>query len=271
MDGFVLILAIIVFSVFKNVIQEVKKKEGEKSLPDVFDTQIEHEDSKDRALEALRRWEARQRAGSRTGSEAARAERSAPDSIRIPRPGEHHTDVRLKSPGRLQQEASRQQISWRESEETSERAAADRRRFSPPMPQATGGAEQTRREAYDAIRQLLDGRTRLPAPAESEVLPTQSSRDLPAARPERRLERRPERAPAKRPRIQGTVARQRAETASKLVAPAPDRRSGRGGSGGAQAGLERLEQRPPLERAILYAELFGKPVGLRPPGYGIGD
>ena len=55
MDGFVLILAIIVFSVFKNVIQEAKKKEGKKSLPDVFDTMAEHDESQDRALEALRR------------------------------------------------------------------------------------------------------------------------------------------------------------------------------------------------------------------------
>ena len=38
MDGFVLILAIIVFSVFKNVMQEAKKKQGKSSLPDVFDT-----------------------------------------------------------------------------------------------------------------------------------------------------------------------------------------------------------------------------------------
>ncbi|MCL7991608.1 MAG: hypothetical protein M8840_10740, partial [marine benthic group bacterium] len=71
MDPFVLILAIIVFSVFKNVIQEAKKKEGKKSLPDVFDTIAEHDESQDRALEALRRWEARQRAGSAPSPEAA--------------------------------------------------------------------------------------------------------------------------------------------------------------------------------------------------------
>ena len=45
MDGFVLILAIIVFSVFKNVMQEAKKKQGKGSLPDVFDTLAEHDDS----------------------------------------------------------------------------------------------------------------------------------------------------------------------------------------------------------------------------------
>jgi hypothetical protein len=271
MDGFVLILAIIVFSVFKNVIQEAKKKEGKKPLPDVFDTMAEHDESQDRALEALRRWEARQRAAAGPSPETVRPERPAAESMRIPRPGEHHTDVRLKSPGRLQQEASRQQLSWRESGEASERSATARRRFSPPKPQVTGDGEQTRREAYDAIRQLLDGRTRLPVPAESEVLPARRSRDVPAARPQTRPERRPERAPAKRPRIQGTVARQRAETPAKPVTPAPDLRTGRGGSGEALAGLERLERRPPLERAVLYAELFGKPVGLRPPGHGIGD
>jgi hypothetical protein len=271
MDGFVLILAIIVFSVFKNVIQEAKKKEGKKSLPDVFDTMAEHDESQDRALEALRRWEARQRAGSEPSPERVRPQRPAPESMRIPRPGEHHTDVRLKSPGRLQQEASRQQLSWRESGEASERSATTRRRFPTPKPQASGEIESTRREAYDAIRQLLDGRASLPAQAESEVLPTRRARDVPAAPLQSRLERRPERAPAKRPRIQGTVARQRAETPAKPVTPVPDRRTGRGGGGEALSGLERLEQRPPLERAILYAELFGKPVGLRPPGHGIGD
>ncbi|MCL7980458.1 MAG: hypothetical protein M8865_11215 [marine benthic group bacterium] len=270
MDPFVLILAIIVFSVFKNVIQEAKKKEGKKSLPDVFDTIAEHDESQDRALEALRRWEARQRAGSAPSPEAVGPEQPVPESMRIPRPGERRTDVRLKSPGRLKQEASRQQLSWRESGEASERSATTRRRLSTPKPQATDAAEQTRREAYDSIRQLLDGRTKLPVPIESEPQERRARR-VPALPPETRLERRPQRAPVKRPRIQGTIAKQRAEKSSDLLAPSPARRSGRGGSGETLAGFERLEQRPPLERAVLYAELFGKPVGLRLPGEGIGD
>ena len=269
MDGFVLILAIIVFSVFRNVLQEAKKKEGKKSIPDVFDTIADHDESQDRALEALRRWEARQRAGSGRGSQPEEGTR--PEAVRIPRPDEHRTDVRLKSPGRLQQEESRQQVSWRASGQARERPATARRRFPAPGPAATGEAEQSRREAYDAIQQLLDGRARLPVPIESEDLPVRRTRQEPAVRSETRLERRGDRLPDKRPRIQGTVARQRSEASSPSPLATPARGSGRDRGGEESSGLERLDQRPPLERAILYAELFGKPVGLRPPGRGPGD
>ena len=271
MDGFVLILAIVVFSVFKNVIQEAKKKEGKKSLPDVLDTIAEHEDSQSQALEALRRWEARQRAGSRPGPEAEHPELPAPESTRIPRPGEHHTDVRFKSPGRLKQEASRQQISWRESGEARERPATARRRFPAPIPQATDDAGQTRREAYDAIRQLLDGRTRLPVPTTSEELPDRRGRRQLVPRVERTPERIIGRETKQRPRIQGTIARNRVSEPLPAEEIVPVRGTARGRGRRAPEGFERIDERPPLERAVLYAELLGKPMGLRPPGPGDRD
>ena len=206
MDGFVLILAIVVFSVFRNVMAEAKKKQGRKSLPDVLDTITEHDDAQDRALEALRQWEARQQQPA-AGSE--------------PRPFE----------------VARSQ-----------------------------SAEQTRREAYDAIRELLGGKTERPAPQ----VPARTERtadSVPAERPSAEPTRIRDRVSTYRPRIRGTVQR-RTETTQ----PTPRQtESGTKSSEAAPAGLDRLDSLPPIARGILYGELLGKPVAFREPGEGWGD
>lgn len=230
MDGFVLILAIIVFSVFRNVIAEAKKKQDGKSLPDVLDTIAEHDDAQDRALEALRKWEARQRA-LRTGRED----------------DEQRTDVRLPVPNRQQQPA----------------AGSQSRPFELTRSQS---AEQTRREAYDAIRELLGGKTDRPAsqvPSRDE----HTAESLPVPRPPAAPTRIRDRASTLRPRIRGTVQRS-TETTQPTPRP-PERRQK--SSEAAPAGFGRLDSLPPIARGILYAELLGKPVGFREPGEGQGD
>jgi len=262
-DGFVLILAIIVFSVFKNVMQEVKKKQGSSSLPDVFDTIAEHDDSKDRAREALRRWEAKQRSLPSPQPEGPTG--TSPGSARIPRSGEHRTDLRLSSPGRLQQETSRQQNSWRQSAQRGGRPLPEGRRtkFAPPAAQADDAAERTRQEAYDAIRQLLGGQSRRPEPMDGG--------NLPARRPARVPTIRTDAVPTRRPRIQGTVARRREEEARRTEANSPRTVQAESGRGASAPGLERLDRLPPVARGILYAELLGTPLGLREPRQVIGD
>ena len=272
MDGFVLILAIIVFSVFKNVMQEAKKKQGRTSLPDISDTIAEHDDAQERAREALRRWEAKQRALTESGRERPMGT-SRPGPVSIPRPGEHRSDVRLSSPGRLQQETSRQQTSWRQSAQRGGRRMPESRLPRLSLPAEPDAAERTRQEAYDAIRQLLAGQARPSRPAESASLPARRPERMPAERmpAERRPAARSDPVPARRPRIQGTLARRREEEALRIEAlsQAGDRDADR--DVGSAAGLERLDRLPPVARGILYAELLGTPVGLRAPRRVIGD
>lgn len=208
MDGFVLILAIVVFSVFRNVMAEAKKKQGRKSLPDVLDTITEHDDAQDRALEALQKWEARQR-------------QQQPAAGSQPRPFE----------------VERSQ-----------------------------SAEQTRREAYDAIRELFGGKTERPAP-QVPARTERTNQSVPAERPSAEPTRIRDRVSTYRPRIRGTVQR-RTETTQ----PTPRQtESGTTSSEAAPAGLDRLDSLPPIARGILYAELLGKPVAFREPGEGWGD
>lgn len=240
MDGFVLILAIIVFSVFRNVIAEAKKKQN-RDLPDVLDSIAEHDEAQDRALEALRSWEARQRAVKAGGGTPDPASR---DPVRISRPGEHRTEVRLQNPRRQQQPA----------------AGREPRPFEVAQSQ---GVERTRREAYDAIRELLAGKADRPAPR----VPTRtdpSPERMPAASPSKAPTRIRERASALRPRIRGTV--QRETELAEPTARAPD--TGRESTEAPPAGLGRLESLPPVARGILYAELLGKPVAFRGPAEG---
>lgn len=244
MDGFVLILAIIVFSVFRNVVAEAKKKQDRNSLPDVLDTIAEHDEAQDRALEALREWEARQRAlrAGREDDDPARRE-----AVRIPRPGEHRTDVRLPARKRQQQPT----------------AGPQPRPFELARSQS---AEQTRREAYDSIRELLGGKTDRPAsqvPSRNE----HTGESVPAPRPPAAPTRIRDRASTLRPRIRGTVQR---STETTQPTPRPTERRQRS-SEAAPAGLGRLDSLPPIARGILYAELLGKPVGFREPGEGQGD
>lgn len=230
MDGFVLILAIIVFSVFRNVVAEAKKKQDRNSLPDVLDTIAEHDEAQDRALEALREWEARQRA-LRAGRED----------------DEHRTDVRLPARKRQQQPT----------------AGPQPRPFELARSQS---AEQTRREAYDSIRELLGGKTDRPAsqvPSRNE----HTGESVPAPRPPAAPTRIRDRASTLRPRIRGTVQR---STETTQPTPRPTERRQRS-SEAAPAGLGRLDSLPPIARGILYAELLGKPVGFREPGEGQGD
>lgn len=267
MDGFVLILAIIVFSVFKNVMQEAKKKQERSSLPDVSDTISEHDEAQARAREALRRWEAKQRALNESGPERPLGT-SRPGPVRIPRPGEHRSDVRLSSPGRLQQEMSRQQSSWRQSAQRGGRGLRDARLPRPALPAEPGVAERTRKEAYDAIRQLLAGQARPSGPPEAMSLPARQAERNPA---ERLPAERPDAIPARRPRIRGTLARRREEEALRIEALPPTGDRDEDGGMGSARGLERLDRLPRVARGILYAELLGTPVGLREPRRVIGD
>lgn len=236
MDGFVLVLAIIVFSVFRNVISEAKKKGA-----DSFDTSAEHDEAQDQALDALRQWEARQRALKAGGGEANSPAR---ERARIPRPGEHRTDVRLPTPTAVQQPP----------------AQRGPRPFEPAESQE---AEQTRRDAYNAIRDLLSGKKERPAPP-VPMQPDQSQ--LPAASQSVRRVRIKDRSVALRPRVRGTVRRQN-EPDKPASLPEEHRKTARS----APAGLHRLDSLPPIARGILYAELLGKPVGFRGPGEGAGD
>lgn len=242
MDGFVLILAIIVFSVFRNVVSEAKKKQNR--MPDVLDTITEHDEAQDRALEALRQWEARQRvrkAGGRDENPASR------ESVRIPRAGEHHTEVRLPATRRVQQPAER------------------------PGPRPFGvapssEAERTRREAYDAIRELLAGQSARPAPpARTRTEPTPEPEPVPG--PSAGTTRIRDRAQTFRPGIRGTVSRQTGPTEPAARSAETRRES----SQAAPAGLGRLDSLSPIARGILYAELLGKPVAFRGPAEGDGD
>ena len=247
MDGFVLILAIVVFSVFRSVVAEAKKKQDRK-LPDVLDSIAEHDEAQDRALDALRQWEARQRAPKAGGGDVDPARR---ESVRIPRPGEHRTDVGLPAPRRMQRPAAQREARPAESAE------------SP-------GAEQTRREAYNAIRDLLAGKTqRPPPPAQTRpdrIQVPERSREPAQGRPATPT-RIQDPTPAPRPRIRGRVQR-RDESAEPTSRPRGDR-PGQGQA--APAGLERLDALQPVARGIVYAELLGKPVAFRDPQEGRGD
>ncbi len=241
MDGFVLILAIVVFSVFRNVITEAKKK-GNKRGPVSFDTSAEHDEAQERALDALRQWEARQRAVQAGGGDAQPPNREA---VRIRRPGEHRTDVRLSAASRTEQPATP-------------------RRAGPFDLAQSDGAEQTRREAYDAIRDLLAGKTQRPA-SSAPTRPAPSR--VPAPRQSAEPTRIRERTPSIRPRVQGTVRRR--EEPDK---PAPEPREDRRDQGRSAPGrLDRLDSLPAVARGIMYAELLGKPVAFREPREGGGD
>ena len=96
MDGFLIVLAIVLFSVFRNVIQEAQKK-GDREDPHGFDTDSDQAEARERALESLRRWEAKQRR--LPGADEPRGgEIRAREPTRIPRRGEHRTEVRLPAP-----------------------------------------------------------------------------------------------------------------------------------------------------------------------------
>ena len=241
MDGFVLILAIVVFSVFRNVIAEAKKK-GSKPGPGSFDTSAEHDDAQERALDALQQWEARQRALQTGGGDADPPKR---EEVRIPRPGEDRTDVRLPAARRTEQRATQ-------------------RRARPFDPAESDGAEQTRREAYDAIRDLLVGKTERPA-SSAPTRPAPSR--VPAPRQSAEPTRIRERTPSLRPRVQGTV-RRRDKPDETAPRPREERREqGRK----APARLDRFDSLPPVARGIVYAELLGKPVAFREPRESGGD
>lgn len=232
MDGFVLVLAIIIFSVFRNFIAETKKRS--RDLPDRFDTSAEQEESRERALDALRQWEAKQR---RIQAQVLEGERANPESVRIRRPGEHRTDVRLTSTRRAEQPFVQRQARPFALDDTRE-------------------AEQTRRESYDAIREMLAGKTERPAPP---VRYEPEETRMPATRPQAAPSRIEQRTPAPRPRVRGTI-RRRAEAKKSTRDPsaAPPERDVR-----APAGLARLEGLPPVARGFLYAELLGTPIALR--------
>ncbi len=247
MDGFFIILALLLFSVFRNVIREAQKK-SERPGPDSFEASRDQEEARDRAIEALRRWQEKQERLSGPGSAKPGAERGA--SPRIPRGGEHRTELRLPSPRSVSPDATRVP-----------------RRFEVPSARE---AERTRREAYDAIRGLLAG-----------TMETGTA-TLPAVRPGAEpapLERSgsPVKPPGSslgtRPKLRGTVQRELETTPTDAAAASPgsSRRPAPGAKGRSPAGLGRLDALPPVARGLVYAELLGRPLALRERREGIGD
>jgi hypothetical protein len=248
-DGFVLILAIIVFSVFRNFITEAKKK-ADQPGPGSFEPSAEQDEAQEQALDALRQWQAKQRSLQAGGGEMDPPGR---ESVRIPRPGEHRTDVRLPAPSRTQQPVVH-------------------RRARPFELAEPTGAEQTRREAYDAIRELLAGKTVRPSPP-VRTLPdpgqARAPSEVPAPSPSAAPMRARDRTSMVRSRskIRGTVRRR--DDPYELESPPREARREQGRT--APAGLNRLDSLPPVARGIIYAELFGKPVAFREPREGWGD
>ncbi|MDT8435562.1 MAG: hypothetical protein RRA92_02285 [Gemmatimonadota bacterium] len=145
-------------------------------------------------------------------------------------------------------------------------------------------AERLRREAYAAIREMLGGgggTGEEPArPAGNAPVGVPGDAPMPHAPPvpvEARAPREPRaprkaraphvsrvsresRAPRKDrvPREKRVPQEVRGRRARREAVPPPPRR--------APSGLARLEQLPPLRRAILHAELLGPPVALREDG-----
>lgn len=124
---------------------------------------------------------------------------------------------------------------------------------SPGRPaEAPARVDEQRREAYQAIAEMLDGKSEeeaelAPVEAQIEVLPVEPP---PVRRPVHRASQI--RGPSLLTRG-GTL-----ETARRPVAALeePPVRS-------VETGLERIERLAPLQRAVVWSELLGPPVGLR--------
>ncbi len=191
------------------------------------------------AEEALRRWEARQKAAERGGAGPATEEtprRQLPDRREFEIVGSSMSREREK--GRRELRAKR-----REAAELERRAAAVRRE-----------AEEERKDAYEAIAGMLGGRE------VGDGTEIGSGAEIGA-------DRQPSFA-----RTRGTGRRRaratEAASGMPLARSAPMGESGVGTSPAVRAtssvGLGRLDRLPPLQGAIVLRELLGPPKALSP-------
>ena len=213
MEQVFVVLAVIVWMLIQGATR-TRRRPGSGSEPLPRAAGDEQADAQERAMEALRRWEARQRAAG-----------SSPDDF---------AGAPIEPPGR--------------------RPEPPRRR-----PLVSEPAGRSRREAYEAISEVLGRRTPVPPVPEDESVRSLETL-VPAGETPRR--RRPpskgrvvagerRRAPVPRPERVSAV-RRRARAAAEETTPArsPSR------------GLGRLDSLPPLARAVVLAEILGRPPSL---------
>jgi len=153
----------------------------------------------------------------------------------------------LEEGARRAEEALRR---WEARQEQRESPPA-RRQAEAPIARRTTAAparlDEQRREAYEAIADMLEGRSAEPPPAERQP----SVEYYPLARP-------PVRRAAPIPGPSLLTMGGRLTTARRPVAPLdqpPVRES--------ESGRDRLERLTPLQRAVVWRELLGPPVSLR--------
>ncbi len=231
MDGFVLILAIIVFSVFRNFISETKKRD--RDLPGSFDTSAEHKEAQERALDALRQWEAKQR------SIAVRVTRRGPGGNRCGSDGRGNIGRTFACRRRSVRSCLRR------------RAGRDRSNWICPGKPSRRGEKRTTRSGNCCRegRSVPRGRLRSSSPRAD-------------CRSRSRRRRRP--GHGIDPRCSGHGSRVRSVVVPKrrnLLRPRASKR--RDPDQSAPAGLARLNVLSPVARGFLYAELLGKPVAFR--------
>lgn len=119
--------------------------------------------------------------------------------------------------------------------------------------EASARVDEQRREAYQAIAEMLEGRSEEeadlePVEAYGEVAPVE-----PAVPARRRVHRASQiRGPSLLTKG-GTLTTARRPVAALVEPPART----------TESGLERIERLAPLQRAVVWSELLGPPVGLR--------
>lgn len=225
MEQIFVVLAVIVYMVFQGAARARRGQgpvEGPPRTPD--EEQIE---AQERAMEALRRWEERQR----TAAAAPPPEPEPPVARPVPIP------------------------SRTRGAEYGQRGVYESAGAKLP------GAKRGRRESYEAIAGMLARRQPVPpVPAEEDVRSLESL--VSAEEMPRRL-----RAPVKGRVVSGLRRRAPVARAARRArqAPAPADSGTAVGRRGA-SGLRRLEALPPLARAILLAEILGPPASLRGEG-----
>lgn len=162
----------------------------------------------------------------------AESARRAEDALR--RWEARQAEREATSPARRPTEARRLAETWRPAE-------------------APAGVDEQRREAYQAIAEMLEGRNEeeadiAPAEVHAEVAPVEPSA------PTRRSVRRASQIRGPSLLTKGGTL----ETARRPVAALeePPVRT-------TESGLERIERLAPLQRAVVWSELLGPPVGMR--------
>ncbi len=233
MEQVFVVLAVIVYMLFQGAARAGRRPGTGEDEPRSGSPADEQAEAQERAMEALRRWEARQRAATETPPAEPVSTRAGPP-------------VRAPSPPR-------------------------------PRSSATQPAGRSRREAYEAIADMLGRRAPVPPVPEDETVRSLETLVSAEETPRRRRppakgrvvpgERR--RTPSPRPeRVSSVRRRARGEGEGVPVDAAPrraavsrsdaDRGERRRGAGG----LDRLEALPPLERAVVLAEILGPPPSL---------